>query len=271
MTTQINPDAVSDTAPAMTEDGELADISVAQPYSVDNLLRAQLGLMGSFAVVEWILRDRSDFFDEVRSKTHVWTKNRALLVSCVIFFALYGAVMGSSHSVLQSVSAMIKLPVLFLLTLAITLAPLYFFSTFFGSMRSLAQTITLMLTTLTATAVLLVSFAPVTLFFRLSTSDYSFFILLNVVFFGISGGMGLIYLRDGIEHLSGLDKQENAGIRRMTLWLWMALYAFVGSQMGFSISPFVGTPDEPFMVFREGGGNFYLYVLENVAALLGLG
>ena len=33
---------------------------------------------------------------------------------------------------------------------------------------------------------------------------------------------------------------------------WITLYAFVGIQMGWSLRPFVGSPDQPVRFFRSG-------------------
>ena len=134
--------------------------------------------MKDLAVIETILRNRVYFFHEIRDGIGLPQKMRAMIVSSLIFFALYGAVMGSTHSLWQALSSGIKLPVLFLATLIICAPTLYFFNVLFGSNQSLTQNVALILTAITVTAVLLLSFAPITLFFLLTTSQYQFFKLL---------------------------------------------------------------------------------------------
>ncbi|KAA3663252.1 MAG: actin-binding WH2 domain-containing protein, partial [Chloroflexi bacterium] len=212
--------------------------------------------MKDLAVIETILRNRRFFFHEIRDGIALREKMRAMFVSSLIFFALYGAVMGSTHSLWQALSSAAKLPVLFLATLLICAPTLYFFNVLFGSNQSLTQNVALILTAITVTAVLLLSFAPISLFFLLTTSQYQFFKLLNVVIFAVSGVMGVVFLSQGMKIVAD-NGTEGEGSRRWVLRLWMFLYAFVGSQLAWTIRPFIGAPSIPFDLFRQLGGNFY--------------
>ncbi|MFN8374956.1 MAG: actin-binding WH2 domain-containing protein [Anaerolineae bacterium] len=225
--------------------------------------------MQNFTIIETILRDRADFFAALRDSLLIGRKIRAMLISCVVFLAIYGAVMGASSGPMQAISSFFKLPILFIVTLIICTPSLYFFNLLFGSRQTLWQTIALILTAMTTTAVLLLSFAPVTLFFLLTTSEYQFFKLLNVAFFGISGAMGVLFLRQGMQTLADADNPEGAPTRRVIFVLWVILYAFVGSQMAWTLSPFIGIPGEPFIVFKQVGGNFYADVLNSIRSILG--
>ena len=221
-----------------------------------------------FGIVEKILRDRYAFFGEIREGIGLGAKMKAMVVSSVSFFALYGAVMGSSHSLWQTLSATMKLPILFLATLFICVPSLYFFSLLFGSNQSLRQSLAVILTAITVTSILLLSCAPITLFFLLTTSHYQFFKLLNVAIFAISGLMGVVFLYQGIKVVSG-SETEGAGSRKFVLIAWMFVYAFVGSQMAWTIRPFIGAPGIPFELFRQLGGNFYANVLQSIGEVLG--
>jgi hypothetical protein len=189
------------------------------------------------------------------------------LVSSILFLALYGAVLGSTHSVLQALSSAIKLPVLFLITLIICLPTLYFFNVLFGSRQSLSQSFALILTAITVTAVLLLSFAPITLFFMLTTSHYQFFKLLNVGIFAITGLVGVTFLYQGMQYVS--REEEGRGARAWVLQLWILIYGFVGSQMAWTLRPFIGSPDLPFELFRQLGGNFYVNIIASIGEILG--
>lgn len=221
-------------------------------------------------IVESILRDRADFFAEIRDQVKLHRKNLAMLLSSIVFLGIYGAVMGVSHSIQQAASSTIKLPFLFIVTLIICTPSLHFFNLLFGSRQSLAQTIALVLTAMTTTAVLLMSFAPVTLFFLLTTSEYTFFKLLNVAFFGVAGWMGILFLRQGMVAMNISEKDEGKQARRMIFLVWVILYGFVGTQMAWTLSPFVGDPNQPFIFFRQIGGNFYADVFNSLGILLGL-
>lgn len=224
--------------------------------------------MNDLAVIENILRDRHHFFIEIRDGIELRTKMRAMLISCVAFFALYGAVMGSTHSLLQALSSAVKLPLLFLATLLVCAPTLYFFNVLYGSNQSLTQNVTLILTAITVTAVLLLSFAPISLFFLLTTSQYQFFKLLNVAIFTISGSMGVVFLSQGMRIVSSSGRTGESA-RRWVLRLWMVVYAFVGSQMAWTIRPFIGAPSMGFELFRQLGGNFYVNIFASLGEILG--
>jgi hypothetical protein len=224
--------------------------------------------MKDLAVIETILRNRNHFFSDIRDGINLQEKIRAMFISSIAFLAVYGAVMGSTHSLWQALSSAVKLPVLFLVTLVVCSPTLYFFNVLFGSNQSLTQNIALILTAITVTAVLLLSFAPITMFFLLTTSQYQFFKLLNVVVFAVAGIMGVIFLSQGMRVVSASGK-EGAGARRMVLRLWILVYAFVGSQMAWTLRPFIGAPGIKFELFRQLGGNFYTNIVASIGEILG--
>jgi hypothetical protein len=225
--------------------------------------------MEHLTIVETILRSRRKFFTEIRQHIDVPQKIRAMLLSCLIFMAIYGLVMGASHSVQQAAASLVKLPVLFLATLAICTPSLHFFNILFGSKQTMLQTIALILTAISTTAVLLFSLAPITFFFLISTTQYEFFKLLNVFFFGLSGILGVVFLRQGMQITTEAeDEREGLKTRRLIFILWIVLYGFVGSQMAWTLHPFIGEPSSPFRLFDNWGGNFYSDVLRSLDVLL---
>jgi hypothetical protein len=224
--------------------------------------------MKDLAVIETILRNRYHFFTEIRDGVGLNEKIRAMLISSAIFFAIYGAVLGSTHSLWQALSSAMKLPVLFLATLVICAPTLYFFNVLYGSNQSLTQNVALILTAITVTSVLLLSFAPIVLFFLLTTSHYQFFKLLNVGVMAITGGIGVLFLSQGMRIVSAAGK-EGAGARRNVMRLWVLIYAFVGSQMAWTLRPFIGAPSMKFELFRQLGGNFYANIFASIGEVLG--
>ena len=221
------------------------------------------------AIVERIFRDRFTFFAEIREEVELREKIVSMLIASFVFLALYGGVMGASNSIPQVFTSALKLPALFVITLVICAPSLYFFNILFGSQQTILQNIALILTAMTTTAVLLVSLAPVTLFFLTTTSEYQFFKLLNVSIFAISGAMGLVFLKQGFENSVDAENEQGRGSRRLLFVLWMFLYGFVGTQMAWTLRPFMGAPDEPFMLVRQVGGNFYGNVVNSLISLLG--
>jgi hypothetical protein len=224
--------------------------------------------MSSLTIIESILRERQAFFSEIRQGKDIQGKMRAMLISSIAFLALYGAVMGSTHSLWQALSSAVKLPVLFLATLIVCAPTLYFFNLIFGSRQSLSQNIALMLTAITVTAVVLLSFAPIVLFFLLTSSNYQFFKLLNVGVFAVAGIIGVLFLVQGMRVVSH-HGTEDAGARLLVVRLWIIVYAFVGSQVAWTLRPFVGAPSMQFELFRQLGGNFYTNIFASIGELLG--
>ena len=241
----------------------------SRSYIQEQLGKSSGKLTKDFAVVETILRDRHQFFEEIREGVGVQEKTRSMVVSTAAFLAVYGAVLGSTHSLIQALSSATKLPILFLITLAICVPALYVLSVLFGASQRLTQSIALVLSAITVTAVLLLSFAPITFFFMLTTSGYQFFKLLNVLFFVIAGSLGMVFLSQGMQVVSTSDKQEGVKMRRLLLYVWIVLYAFVGSQMAWTLRPFIGYPDAKFELVRELGGNFYSNILISLGEVLG--
>jgi hypothetical protein len=222
-----------------------------------------------FTVLISLLRDRQNFLEEIRSSTKLQSKAISLLVCSSIFFAIYGAIIGASHSLPQAISGAIKMPLFYLLTLIICFPTLFFFNVLFGSRSNILQHFVVLLTSMAVISVLLFSLAPVTLFFLLTTPDsYQFFKLLNVAIFGITGTFGVKFLYDGMQLLSQ-DNEIGKGTRTTILRSWLFLYAFVGMQLGWFLRPFFGSPNSRFELFRPVDSNFYLNVMSAIHEILG--
>ena len=225
----------------------------------------------SFNVLMQLLRDRSNFLSEIENHKYLDRKIVSLLISSSLFLALYGAIIGSTHSVLQTVSSAIKLPALYLLTLLICLPTLYFMDVVLGSKRTFGQYLALLLASVSMMSVMLFGLAPVTLFFRLSIDDYWFFLLLNIIFLGFTGVVGIKFFYSSMMNLIDKEKLGQAVKNRYKLITgWLFLFSFVGSQLAWTLRPFVGTPEEPFALFREIESNFYIQVIYIIGKILGI-
>lgn len=214
--------------------------------------------MKDLSIIESILRNRAEFFASIRKGDDNLRIIRAMLISSFVFLALYGAVMGLSDGPLQALASFVKLPILFLVTLLICVPSLHFFNILFGSKQTASQSVALTLTAITTSSVMLLSFAPITLFFLITGNSYPFFKLLNVLFFTIAGWTGVVFLRQGLTAVTEQeDDSQGQGTRRFVFIMWMLLYGFVGTQMAYTLSPFIGDPDLPFILLREAQSNFY--------------
>jgi hypothetical protein len=153
-------------------------------------------------VIERILRDRRGIWDQVVEDRQLTRLTGQMLGSSVIALACYGAVLGSFHSVLMALTSAVKLPLLFLVTLAICLPTLYLFNLVFGARLSIRQSLALVMVALTVTAMLALAFAPISLFFLITAPDYNFFKLLNVAILALSALVGLRFLTGGMRVLN---------------------------------------------------------------------
>jgi hypothetical protein len=153
-------------------------------------------------VIERILRDRQGIWQQVVEDRDLPRLTGQMLVSSVIALAVYGAVLGSFHGVLMALTSAGKLPLLFLVTLAICLPTLYLFNLVFGARLSIRQSVALVMVALTVTAMLAVAFAPISLFFLITAPDYAFFKLLNVAILALSALVGLRFLTGGMRVLN---------------------------------------------------------------------
>ncbi len=223
--------------------------------------------MPYFSVVMDLLRERELFLHDICEGVRLKPKITGLLVSSSAFFAVYGLILGAYHSWYQALISALKLPALYLLTLIICFPTLYFFNVMFGSKHNFEQYLCLLMTAMGVISVLLFGFAPVALFFLLSTKNYQFFLLLNVVILGITGGLGIQFFYQGMQRLTQGDR-EGREIRDRILLAWLGLYGFVGSQLAWTLRPFFGSPGKPFELFRELESNFYVAVWQALKTLL---
>jgi hypothetical protein len=229
------------------------------------------------------------------------------LSACIaILGMLYGICMGTfalfrtkGPEAAQVVASMIKVPLLFYLTLLVTLPSLYVFNALVGSRLTLSMVVRLLVASLGVMVAVLASLGPIVAFFSVSTTSYPFMVLFNVVVFGISGGLGLTFLLQTLHRLSvagsqpglrpvaatseplaepaeppppagPLDPLENrvlSGHVKTVFRLWVIVFGLVGAQMGWVLRPFIGNPELPFTWFRSRESNFFLAVLQALARL----
>jgi hypothetical protein len=168
---------------------------------------------GKQLIVERILRDRAGIWDQIIAERELPKLILRMLLSIAICLAAYGAVLGASNSWLQALVSTVKLPLLFLATLAICLPTLYLFNLVFGARLSVLQTCALIMVAITVTAVLTFAFAPISLFFLITARSYAFFKLLNVGILILTALVGLRFLISGMralnEHIIVVSRLSN--------------------------------------------------------------
>lgn len=232
---------------------------------------------------------------------------RGIMTASVLLAGGYGICMslfavmrsgGSPDGWMQMLASTIKLPMLFFLTLVVTLPSLYVFNTLVGARLSLLSVVNLLVASLAVIVAVLASLGPIVVFFSLSTTSHPFMVLLNVVAATVAGALGLKFLfrtlnrlvhartereapieespspvsviprKPGALEAEGLAERADA---QSVFRIWVLVFSLVGAQMSWVLRPFVGSPNLPFEWFREREDNFFVAVFHMIQTVLGAG
>jgi len=254
------------------------------------------------------------------------------------FMGWYALFRGGDAASMQVIASTVKLPALFLLTLAVTFPSLYVFNAIVGCKMTFGATARVLVAAIAVNLAVAASLGPILAFFTVSTTSYPFMILLNVALLSVAGLVSVGFLFRGLRGLAhaqatrevdeamsrgpkppeptqaappvvpeyamhrvptaenkggyvappptveqlremaarraSLERDQAIARRRTTadliLLIWIAIYALVGSQMGWVLRPFIGSPDAPFTWFRERDGSFFTAAAGSLSRLLGL-
>jgi hypothetical protein len=162
------------------------------------------------------------------------------LVTCVLVFGLiYGAAMGTFGGVrpAQVLFSALKVPLLLLVTGGIGLPSIFVLYSLAGLREDFSQVLRGLLATQAAQATVLAALAPFTLLWYASCADYRLAILFNVLMFTVATISTQHVLRRHCHDLIARNARH-----RTLLWAWLALYVFIGIQLGWMLRPFVGDP-----------------------------
>ena len=189
---------------------------------------------------------------------HTSTRDWWLVLTCGM---AYGAVMGCYGArPLQAVYSGLKVPILLLATVVLSLPSFFILNTLLGLRDDFPQALRAVVASQAGLTVILVSLAPVTAFWYVSTTGYQPAILFNGAMFGVASAGAQVLLRRAYRPLVSRRPQH-----RWMLRAWMVLYAFVGIQMGWVLRPFIGEPSGPVQFFRAGAwDNAYVIVIQMI-------
>lgn len=209
----------------------------------------------------------SDEYFEMLSNTEFSRKFVLKQVLFILLFTfLYGIVMGSYNGFLQSLVTGIKVPCLIFLSLLICFPALYVIQYMIGSTMTLSQMANVILSGFIVFSTIALSFAPIVIFFMITSSNYAFLKLLHVAIFAFSGIFAVKTIISGLSY--SCEKKNiypKLGMRIFKIWIF--IFAFVASQLAWNLRPFVGSRDLPFELFRVRESNFYVAVIQSVVHL----
>jgi hypothetical protein len=221
-----------------------------------------------FAQVLPGLQNNEEYFKSITQDEHPGRRisGMILLFTGLTFF--YGVIMGCYSGFLQAMTAGIKVPVMFFLSLIVCFPAFFLIQFILGSKMRLLQMAAVILSGFVLTAAIMVSFTPIVIFFVLTGGNYHFLQLLHVVIFAVAGGFGMKLVVDALKYSC---EQENiypqTGV--VVFRFWVVILAFVSIQLAWNLRPFLAKRDEPYALFRNYEGNFYAAVIYSIQQLTG--
>jgi len=210
---------------------------------------------------------RSEEFFEMLGDIH-FSKKYVLkqVVYIFVFSFVYGVVMGSYNGIAQSLITGIKTPGLIFLSLLICFPALFVIQYMIGSTMNIYQMANTILSGFFVFSTIALSFAPIVIFFMITSDNYSFLKLLHVAIFTFSGIFAVKTIINGLS-FSCEKKNIYPKLGMKVFKIWIVIFAFVSSQLAWNLRPFVGSRDMPFEFFRYRQSNFYIEVIQSVKNL----
>lgn len=206
------------------------------------------GMTGAtvFRRADALLRDLPDA--DAPGARGAWASRLAILAT---FGALYGAAMGSYGEVvgerpLQMFYSAVKVPLMLTASFAISLPPFFVINSLAGLRGDFGRVVAALATTQAGLTVVLASLAPITTFAYACGLDHRRAVLLNGLAFAVASLGAQAVLRRSYRDLIAARPEHRAMLRA-----WLAVYVFVGIQMGWVLRPFIGDPGLPTQFFRK--------------------
>jgi hypothetical protein len=222
---------------------------------------------GSLAELMAAFQDRESFLTSLVTPEGSWRRQVCATVLMVEFSSFYGVVMGSYNGLYQALASGVKLPMLFVLSIAICFPAFFILQQVLGSRLTLKPMLGIILSGFVMISLILASFAPIILFFMITSTNYAFLKLLHVAVFALAGLFGMKTILDALQF--ACEKQQVYPKIGVTVFrCWVLILAFVGMQLAWTLRPFVGSRSMPFELFRQREGNFYLAVGQSAISLL---
>ncbi len=249
-----------------------------------------------FLSLDTILRGEVTRMESLKEGTiHIPLKG--IILVTVLLAAVHGLCIGTFALLredgavpMQMVASAIKVPALFYLTLLITFPSLYVFNALVGSRFKINDVLNLLVASFGVTISMLSALGLIVAFFSISTTNYQFMVLFNVLVFTVAGLLGMKFVlqtlhrmnvmqekmvQDTLEEmvneneevetdgpLVDLDSHLLRGHVKAVFKCWIVVFGLVGGQMSWILRPFIGNPDQPFTWFRERDSNFFEAVFQ---------
>jgi len=223
---------------------------------------------GGFSIADLLpsLQNKEEFFEKIAREEDIGSRiwHMSWLLIGLTFF--YGMIMGCYSGFLQALTAGVKVPILFFLSLLICFPAFFVLQFILGSKMKLSQMAAIILSGFALTGAIMVSFTPIVVFFILTGGNYHFLQLLHVAIFLVAGIFGMKTVLDALKfscEQKGVYPQTGVVVFRF----WVVILAFVGIQLAWNLRPFLAENDEAYALFRKYEGNFYTAVIYSIEQL----
>ncbi len=215
-------------------------------------------------IVEELLKRRKETFSRIKAGGNLTSFLLNANLSIVLFGAVYGATMGAYPGGIHVLFNILKIPLLLLISLYVSLPTYYVLDAFSGGDVSFTQVASVLMSSFSIMATVLLAFVPVNLFFILTTPNssfqtYAFIVLLNVLIFTIAGLAGLGYLAAGMENIHSSRRWVNGFL------IGLLVQVFVGTQLAWVLRPYF----DGGVFLRPLEGNFYIALFRLLARVFG--
>ena len=224
------------------------------------------------STVQQILDPASAFWGQVAAQRGLGRQMLRLLLFIIVASALYGAVMAGWRSPKLALYVALKLPMLLLGTTGLVMILNWMIASLFGADLSFAQVVALTWSAMAVAAFLLLSLAPVALFFTLTSAaaegppeelqfTHNCLLVTHISLIALAGAAGNMSL------LRGLRRLVPPGCALTPIYAgWVIAFAGVGCQFSWMLRPFVGSPFFPVAFMRPDAldRNFYEFVFGEV-------
>jgi hypothetical protein len=190
-------------------------------------------------------------------------------VTMTLCAALYGGVLGSWHGPRLAAYDAIKLPLVLLLTSALTVGFAWTAAALLGLPLRFGQVAVLTFLALAVASLLLASLAPVAFFFNLSApaptpearTAHNLLYLLHTALVGGCGLAGTVALWKAMR---GIDAPRTT--LRAVYAVWVGAFALVGGEVAWALRPFVGSVYMPVVFLRPDAldGNVYEFIVTDI-------
>lgn len=217
----------------------------------------------------WMLHGSDGLIAEVVTGRRLWYHWIRLSLSMILCAATYGAVLGLWHGPRLAAYSAVKLPLVLLLTSALTVAFSWLAATLLGLPLRFGQVAVLTFLALAAGSLLLLSLTPVAWIFTIcapapspgARTAHNLLYLLHTAAVGGCGIAGTAALWKAMRKLEG-----SARTIRAVYAVWVMAFALVGGEVAWALRPFVGSVYMPVIFLRPDAldGNVYEFIVNDI-------